>query len=127
MAKLTLDEILAKQLQQKEKGKKQVEIYVPALDGYIVAEKQRVDKVLDMMDDAMQTDSTAAGYRSNIDLIYEHCAILHNPKLQEAYECAEPTDIVGKMFDDDIAAVNEAAEKIVALYGFDKLYDDVKN
>ena len=53
---------------------------------------------------------------------------MQDKRLQEAYECAEPYDVVMRVLDDNIGAVGELTAAILDFYGMgDSIRDQLKN
>ena len=48
-------------------------------------------------------------------------------ELQEAYDCKVPTDIVMKVFDDDLGEMNRICSRILEMYGLEEVIEDIKN
>jgi hypothetical protein len=125
MAKVTIDKLLSKRL---EDNKKKTAVFESKeLGGDIEVVKIPLDKVLNIIDDG-ESLSTLEAMARNYELIYECCPILHNKELQSAYEVVEPFDIVQKIFNDNIGEINSIANLILSLYGLDveRLKDTVK-
>ena len=61
--------------------------------------------------------TTEAAYKANCKLIYKHCPILQKKELQEAYQVAEPYEIVIPVFDENLGEVNKLSNFILNLYG----------
>ena len=117
MSKLTVEELIARKKQSENDKFAAIPFHVKAVDGEIMFAKKSLSKVLDMMDGMTDADSAIENYKLFRELIYEHCQVLHNPELQQAYECTEPIDIVDKIFGEDLGNITEAAEVILSFYG----------
>ena len=63
----------------------------------------------------------------NEALVYNHCSFFRDKSLQEAYHCAEPYNVVRKVFNGNLGEIIECTKVISSLYGLDKVIDDVKN
>ena len=61
--------------------------------------------------------TTEAAYKANCKLIYKHCPILQKKELQEAYQVAEPYEIIIPVFDENLGEVNKLSNFILNLYG----------
>ena len=59
-------------------------------------------------------------------LIYNHCQILHNKDFQTE-DYVQPYDVVLDVFDNNLQAIAEFADKITDLYGLEGLKDEIKN
>ena len=62
-------------------------------------------------------------------LIYDSCLLLQNKDLQAAYECAEPYDIVEKIFGNDFMAIGKIGDELLKMYNVDleKIGEMLKN
>lgn len=125
--KLTLEEIIARKNQSNKDKLQLKEFYLPNLDGNIVFESKPLSKVLELMDCMGDKESAKENYEFYKELIYMHCAIMHNKELQEAYECSEPVDIVDKLFDNSMGLIVAAGEEIFGFYDLDKEIESIKN
>ena len=66
--------------------------------------------------------------RTQNQLIYEFCPILHDPKLQEGYGVeGDPADIVPLVFGDNLADMLTVVTAINGLYGADEGLGGLKN
>jgi len=116
MAKVTIDKLIAKRL---DDGKKKTAIFnSKELGGDIEVIRTPLNKILSLIDD-VENLSTSDAMARNYELIYECCPILHNKELQSAYEVVEPFDIVPKIFNDNIGEINSIANLVLSLYGLD--------
>ena len=120
--KITLDLLLARKEQSKEdKNKKnRRELYIPSLDGTIIVKpptRATLSEAKDSDDDAL-----ADRY-----LVYE-CIVepdLKDKHLQESYKCAEPDEIVDKIF--ELGEVSKIAAECMDMAGFNNSVEAVKN
>lgn len=117
MAKnITLEMLIAKKEQSNNDKMKVVLFNSEVLGGSIEVRKLKARDVLKIMDGA-EDKSADGAYRANCKLIYKHCPILQEKELQEAYEVAEPYDIVTPVFDENLGEINKLATFILGLYG----------
>ena len=124
MAKATIEALLAR----KDKGVlKTKEVHVPALDMDFVVEKKPLSVVAGFFDDMRADMSFSKSIEIYKELIYTCVPLFHDKKLQEAYNCAEPYDVVPAVFDDNVMAIQALGNEILSLYGFDELIQQVKN
>ena len=112
--KLTLDELIRRkeQILTGKKREETAEIYVKTIDGCITIKAPSADIMADIAE--MNTEDV------NKYMVY-NCVIdpsLKDARLQEAYECKEPTDIVNKLFLPGETA--QIAQKCTELAGLDK-------
>jgi len=122
MAKVTIDQLLAKKLDDNKK--KTVLFKSKELGGDLEVNKIPLSKVLTLLDGS-EGLSTPDAMARNFELIYECCPLLHNSDLQKSYEVVEPFDIVAKILNDNIGEINRLASTILSLYGVD--FEDAKD
>lgn len=114
MGKLNLSELVARS-QQSEQDKFRVVYLKIDRENTIEARKKdlrAVEKVLDM-----EVTDTHGRNRQAAMLIYDHCPVLREKELQQAYQCVEPVDVVEKVFQSNMGLMQQAAAKIMQLYG----------
>ena len=114
MGKLNLSELVARS-QQSEQDKFRVVYLKIDRENTIEARKKdlrAVEKVLDM-----EVTDTHGRNRQAAMLIYDHCSVLREKELQQAYQCVEPVDVVEKVFQSNMGLMQQAAAKIMQLYG----------
>lgn len=131
MAKLNLEELVARATQSKA-DKFQVRMVEIDREGNTIqATKKDIRTVSKTLD--METGTTEDRFQAEMKLIYDHCPILHEKQLQAVYSCAEPMDVVEKVFQSDMGLIGKAAEEILDMYGLAEEegtknpVDDVKN
>lgn len=125
--RLTLAELIERKNQSEEDKLQVKEVYVKNLDGMLVFHRGSISKVIDLMDNIENAESARENYMFQKELIYMHCPMMHNEKLQSAYECVEPMDIVDKLFGENLGAIAEASETILDFYGLADEGEKVKN
>ncbi len=131
MAKLNLEELVARATQS-EADKLKVKILTIDREGNTIQAMKKdirtVSKTLDM-----EMGTTEDRFQAEMKLIYDHCPIMHEKQLQAIYSCAEPMDVVEKVFQSDMGLIGKAAEEILDMYGlaekenFENPVDAVKN
>lgn len=128
LEKATLEALLERKLQKERDSYGIKEIDVPAIGMSITAVKQPISKVSDILDELEKDDIS---FSKTLDiykqLIYLCVPLFHDKKLQEAYQCSEPYDVVVAVLDDNIGGIVKLAETILAMYGFTEIMNDVKN
>lgn len=124
MSKLSLEQLIAKKMELNQRQSR--DVHVASLKGELTLVKVPIDKILDAVNDA-QNGSEAERFEAIKNLIYLCCPMMHSEKLQKAFECDEPTDIVTKLLADDIGDMYNISSEILAMYGLDKIQDKVKN
>lgn len=125
--KLTIDELIARK-RQSEADKLQVkEVYIESLGGNILLKKGSISKVINLMDGISSEPTMKENYDFQRELVYEHCPILHDKALQDAYECVEPVDIVNTLFDENFMEISKISDEILDFYGLGDEKDTVKN
>ncbi len=129
MAKnITLEMLLARKEQSNNDKMRIAYFNSEVLGGTIEVVKHRARDVIKIMD-STQEKTTEAAYNANCKLIYKHCPLLQKKELQEAYEVAEPYDVVTPVFDENLGEINKLATFILGLYGLaeNEDIDDIKN
>lgn len=137
MAKnITLEMLIAKKEQSNNDKMKVVLFNSEVLGGTIEVRKLKARDVIKIMD-STDSKSTEEAYNANCKLIYKHCPILQEKELQEAYEVAEPYEVVVPVFEENLGEINKLSNFILSLYGltdseqFNKAVeeetDDIKN
>lgn len=131
MAKLNLEELVARATQSKA-DKFQVRMVEIDREGNTIQATKKdlrtVSKTLDM-----ETKTTNDRFQAEMKLVYDHCPVLHEKELQVVYGCAEPLDVVEKVFESNMGLIEKAAESILDMYGLAEKegtknpVDDVKN
>ena len=125
--KLTLEQLIARKL--KNEGQETVkEVELSCLGGSILIKKIPLPRIINSIADIENADGNKK-FEAFTEIVYNCCPIMHEKKLQEAYECAEPTDIVCKLLNDDVGALITLATEIMSMYGMDSenLLDKLKN
>ena len=120
--KITLDTLLARKEQAIEDKRKNStgELYVQSLDGTITVKPP----TRAILSDARETDDDSLADRY---LVYQ-CVVepnLKDKKLQDAYGCGEPDEIVDKIF--ELGEISKIADKCVNMAGFGNSVKTVKN
>lgn len=127
--KLTLSDLM-KRKEQRERDKTEYKsVYVENLGGELEVKKLPLTKFLDLIDGINEDTGAGESLRVQMDMIYECCPLLHNAELQQAYDCTEPTDIVGKVFDDNLTDIMTVVAAIFEFYGMDSadIVGELKN
>ena len=95
--KLTIQELMARKQDLKQKKQRTETLLIASLDAEIVIQQPSnamATEALEMAQDDMRSD------KADAYLVY-NCVIepnLKDPELQKEYECVEPTDIVHAIF-----------------------------
>lgn len=117
MAKnITLDMLIARKEQSNNDKMKVVLFNSEVLGGTIEVRKLKARDVIKIMD-STEDKTTEAAYNANCKLIYKHCPILQEKELQEAYEVAEPYEVVVPVFEENLGEINKLSNFILSLYG----------
>ncbi len=113
MAKLTIKELLAKKEEMKSRKVQEADLYIESLDAEITIIAPLQTLILEAQEESEKDNSRGDEY------IVFHCVkepYLKDKALQEAYGCAEPLDIVSKIFlPGEISGI---ASEIIKLAGF---------
>lgn len=117
MAKnITLEMLIAKKEQSNNDKMRVVLFNSEVLGGTIEVRKLKARDVIKIMD-STEDKTTEAAYNANCKLIYKHCPILQEKELQEAYEVAEPYEVVVPVFEENLGEINKLSNFILSLYG----------
>lgn len=117
MAKnITLEMLIAKKQQSNDDKMRIVLFNSEVLGGTIEVRKLKARDVIRIMD-STDSKSTEEAYNANCKLIYKHCPILQDKELQEAYEVAEPYEVVVPVFEENLGEINKLSNFILSLYG----------
>lgn len=121
--KLTIEDLIARKSRLPAESRS---VYVPGLDGEITVQKlplERMLNVMDGLDAASMKDSMAA----QVDLIYAAVPMFRDKGLQDAYGCAEPSDIVYRVLNDNLGDIGVLANAVLSFYGLDEQMNELKN
>ncbi|MFJ8261407.1 hypothetical protein ACIQ4I_05535 [Rummeliibacillus sp. NPDC094406] len=122
--KLTLLQLIKeKDKYEVKKGVKE-ELYIERLDATIVFEKP--DRTLALESIEMTRDKDIEAGEADVHLIYNSIVEpnLKDPELQQAFNCAEPTDIISKIF--EAGEIPKIAEEILKSAGYGAHIEKVK-
>lgn len=126
--KLTLEQLIARKEQRDAEKTEYREIEVPTLGGILTFKKLPLSAFLNLMEQQGDDPSLKESLDFEAELIYKSCPMLQDRKLQAEYECAEPTDIVYKLLDDNIGAIADLSAAILDFYGMgDSVREQLKN
>lgn len=114
MKKLTLEELLNRKLND---GFQSKEVEVKTLGGTLTIVKQPLTTVLRIVEGIDKAEGLTEQLSIFTQLIYKCTPMLHNKQLQEKYECAEPTDIVMKLLEDNFDEITNLGTEILSFYG----------
>ncbi|QEK11696.1 hypothetical protein FQB35_04580 [Crassaminicella thermophila] len=120
--KVTLKELIARKHEIEDQKNAKKDLYIKSLDGVITVEKPSRELCIDAMD---------MGAADGDKYLVYSCVIepnLKDTELQKAYGCAEPMDIVEKIFES--GEITQIAKACVFLAGYGdsvKMVDDIKN
>lgn len=121
--KLTLEDLLDR-ARQRDNDKMQIrEYFSEELGGNVAVTKmplKRLTAFLDKADDGDDKDVISKNLEMNIELIYKSIPMLQNKELQAAYDCAEPYDIVTKIFNENGGEIQDLANFVLSLNGMHK-------
>lgn len=114
MKKLTLEDLLNRKLND---GFQSKEVEVKTLGGTLTIVKQPLPTILRIVESMGNTSGISEQLSIFTDLIYKCTPILHDKTLQDKYGCAEPTDIVLKILDDNFDEISNIGTAILEFYG----------
>ena len=128
-AKLTLDALMERARQSDRDTRKYKEFDSKELCGVVVLQRPVLSKVTAIIDRIESGDiTTSEAIEANKELVYHCWPMVQDKKLQEAYDCTEPFDIVLKVLDDNIGELNKMAEMVLSMFGLaGEMQEAVKN
>ena len=124
--RITKEALIARAQQSKDSKTKYADYYCKPLGAKLTIKKLSVTRMCQIMDMA-EGDTMEAGLELNKQMIYESIPLLQDKEIQDAYECAEPYDIVLKVLDDDMGEMQRLCEKILSIYGMNEMGENIKN
>lgn len=128
MEKATLEELIARKTQGELDKFRIKSVDVGSAGFALEVKKIKLNEMLKVIDSVQNADSMTENVEFMKELVFKSCPILHSKKLQEAYECLEPYDVVLGILNDDIGALSNIVEEIMDFYGLgDKLESTIKN
>lgn len=126
--RLTLDDLIARKEQREQATPCYKDVYIDMLGGNILVEKIPLRQLIGVME-GLDSGSPQDALQAKIDIIYSCCPIMRKKELQDVYSCAEPTEIVCKLFQEKLGPINKLVLAILDLYGMgdDESIEEVKN
>ena len=126
--KATLESLLERKMQKDQGNTGIKEVEIKSLGMTLTVVKQPLSSVSGILDD-LQGNDTKFSVMLDIykQLIYLCVPLFHDQKLQTAYNCAEPYDVVTAVLDENIGALTKLAEAILDMYGLQDIVNDLKN
>lgn len=133
--KATIEDLIARKL-QRDDDKLKIKLVDISDNLALEIRKQKLNKVLSLLDGVGDDKSLTQSVEFMQQLVYESCPTLHDKALLEAYNCAEPYDIVLAVLDDNVGVLGDLTEAIMQFYGLsvekkdkaeENLADEVKN
>lgn len=123
MERLTIEQLIAKKDHQSPEVKM---VHLDSLGGDLEIKKIPLGRYMEMNGRVEKAADMAEVLSIEYEMIYACCPILHSQRLQEAYECRDPLEIVPKLFDDNLSDLNTIMAEIATFYGVN-IGDDLKN
>ena len=133
---ITLEILLARKTQSENNKMKVRLFHSEILDGNLEVEKLSLYRVLNKLEEINEEKTATENFFNTCLVILDHVPLLRNKELQKEYDCIEPTDIVVKVFDNNMGEINKLTNFIFSLYGLDNkdkekekkdLKNDIKN
>lgn len=125
MKKLNLEELIARKNQSEADREQLKVIEVERLGFALMFKKLPMGRYLEICGD-MDYNNGPDVIEKMIQLIYESCPALHDKQLLEGL--AEPYDVVGLIFNDNIGAITDVGKEINAsFYGLGEIEKTKKN
>ena len=127
MQKATAEMLIARKMQGDYDKLQLKTVDIPSLDFSLELKKPKIEKVLHLLDNIKNADSSTENIRFMQELVYDACPMLHDKELQEAFNCKEPIDIVPAVLNDNYKELERLSEHVLDFYGLGELDDVVKN
>lgn len=129
LKKATLEALLERKLQREKESFGIKTVNVSSLGMSLTIIKQPLGAVSDILDDLQTAENIKFSETLDIykRLLYLCIPLFHDEKLQKAYECVEPYDVVTAVLDDNIGEIRNIAVDILDMYGFAEILNNVKN
>ena len=130
MQKATLEALLERKTQAMKAKMAVKEINVPVLGMALTVEKLPLARVLNLIDKYKDDDSLNGKFELYKELIYISVPLFRSTQLQEAYEVADPLDIITVLLEQNLGAITKLGDEISEMYGLsdpNKTVDDLKN
>lgn len=126
LAKATKEALLARAEQSKDDKLKYRSYESEELGMTLSLKRLPVFRLCEIMD--MSEDNTMkAAMEMNCNIIYESTPLFQDKELQAAYGCAEPTEIVTKVLNENMSEIEKMCEFIMDGYGMTDQVEKVKN
>lgn len=119
MKKATLEELLARKEQAAAAKTQFKDIEVPSLGLVFTVQKLPLAKMLSILDGMDEAEGISGKFEQYKEIIFHSVPLFQQQKLLDAYDLAEPYDIVPAVLEDNLAAIGELGDGIVAMYGLD--------
>lgn len=97
------------------------------LDMELPLVKLRLTEFLNMLDNVDDIATMSEHLEYYKELIYKHCPLLQRKELRDAYDCAEPYDVVVRVFNDNMSEISKCASTITSIYGLGDEVEQIKN
>lgn len=129
MKKATLEDLIKRKEQGKADKLQFKEVDVKVLGMSVTVVKQPLTRVLQLIDNYNGLEGLLNNFEMSKELIYMSVPLFQSEQLQQAYECAEPLDIVPAVLDNNLEAISELVTAITELYGLNNgvAITDLKN
>lgn len=126
--KITLDALIERASQSERDKRKYKEFDSKELGGVVMLQRPALSKVTALIDRIESDDiTTSEVVEANKELVYNCWPMVQDKKLQDAYDCTEPFDIVLKVLDDNVGELNKMAEMALSMFGLTETQETVKN
>lgn len=115
--RLTLEDLIARKAQREETKPALKTVCLEKLGGELTIKKLPLADMLRLMEGVGEEATLRENLEFEVELIYKCCPLFQDKRLQEEYDCVEPTDIVCKVLEDDLGAIAELSAAILDFYG----------
>lgn len=121
-------QIIEKKRQQSEADRLKIAWYESAVLGEKVEiRKMKLTQFLPLIDKLEDAQTANEQIEAMNEIIFKHCPMF-NENVKEAmefYGASEPTELPALVFEEQLNEIKDLSDAISALYGIDKIKDDI--
>ena len=126
LQRLTLEQLIAAKEKKEQDALRLEEIEIPSLGGTLLFKRPSDETIFNLINSVMKDDDTKNLVDEMAKIIYTCCDELHDQKLYEELDVADPVDTVFAIMDSgDILTVGDKVCSMNSL--FDHVDEQIKN
>ncbi len=126
LQRLTLEQLIAAKEKKEQDALRVEEIEIPSLGGTLLFKRPSDETIFNLINSVMKDDDTKNLVDEMAKIIYTCCDELHDQKLYEELDVADPVDTVFAIMDSgDILTVGDKVCSMNSL--FDHVDEQIKN